>query len=53
MNNLKDKHRASSKPEYLVQQQLELGMNQSYSKLLLALNFGLLKQINNQLKTTP
>lgn len=43
--------KASSQPEYLVQQQMEHNLNQSYNKLLLALNINILAQVNQQFFT--
>lgn len=45
----KHNSKASSQPEYLMQRQLEARLNQSYNKLLLALNINMLAEINTKI----
>jgi len=49
MSIKKNDKKASSIPEYLLQQQLEQKLNQSYNKMLLALSINTLAVLDQQI----
>lgn len=50
MKPIKNSIKASSIPEYLIQQKMENQLNQSYNKMLLALHVNAIAQLSNSIQ---